>query len=349
MTGFPLFDVGLAAALFGLGAPLAKLLLRRIDPLVLAGLLYIGAFLGLTALRLVRFAAGRKRPSGPKFSSRDLLPLAGSIAAGGVLGPIALLYGLTLVSGFTASLLLNLEAVMTALLAVLFFREQAGIRTWGALFLMVSAGVFLGMDGKAGAFSWTGAAFILAAMAGWGLDNNLTRMIADKDPQKIAVLKGLFAGFFSLGLAAVLGRPYPGAAAVSEALLIGMFCYGFSLVLYIRALAGLGAFRAGVFFGLAPFAGAAASLALFRDALRWPMAAATVLMLAGTAALARERHAHRHRHLPLVHFHVHHHDDGHHAHPHGEAVSGRHTHEHAHEETAHSHVHWPDLHHRHRH
>jgi len=48
----------LAAALFGLSAPAAKLLVGRVDPWLLAGLLYLGSGLGLGMLDRARRLGG---------------------------------------------------------------------------------------------------------------------------------------------------------------------------------------------------------------------------------------------------------------------------------------------------
>ena len=350
MSKRPILNVLLAAALFGLSAPLSKRLLREADPLVLAGLLYLGAFLGLT------FTASARRllhpgplPKSTALTRRDIPWLAGAVLCGGIIGPIALLLGLQRMSGFAASLLLNLEGVMTALVAVSFFGEYAGRRLWLALGAMTGAGIFLTWDPVTGSFAWSGALLILLAMAAWGADNNFTRAIADKDAGRIARAKGLAAGLFSLVLGLALGRPLPGWGTAAAGLLLGAFSYGFSLVLYIRGLAGLGAFRAGAFFSVGPFIGAAASMLILSESPRWSMAPGTFLMAAGVLVILLEQHAHGHRHARLVHAHPHGHADGHHTHVHDGPFPGPHAHEHVHEEMDHSHPHWPDIHHRHGH
>ena len=350
MSRRPIFDVLIAAALFGLSAPLAKALLRDVDPLTLAGLLYLGAFIGLTLTASVRrFLRPGLSLQSPGLRRRDLPWLAGAVLCGGIIGPIALLLGLQRMSGFAASLLLNLEGVMTALIAVSFFGEQAGSRLWLALAAMTGAGSFLTWNPAAGSFAWSGALLILLAMAAWGADNNFTRAIADKDAGRIARTKGLAAGLFSLVLALVLGRPLPGWETAAAGLLLGAFSYGLSLVLYIRGLAGLGAFRAGAFFSVGPFIGAGASMFILGEPPRWSMVPGILLMAAGVLVILLERHAHGHRHARLVHAHPHGHADGHHGHVHEHPSPGPHAHEHVHEEMDHSHAHRPDIHHRHGH
>jgi drug/metabolite transporter (DMT)-like permease len=346
----PLFEVLFSAALFGLSAPFSKLLLRGIDPLFLAGLLYLGAFLGLAASSAVRRIVRPRTSLAPAaLSGHDVPWLAGAILCGGIIGPIALMLGLQRMSGSAASLLFNLEGLMTALIAVLIFGEQASRRLWLALGAMTGAGVILSWDPGTGSFAWTGGLLILLAMAAWGADNNFTRQIADKDAGRIARAKGWTAGLFSLTLAVFLGRPLPGWKIAAAGLLLGALSYGLSLVLYIRGLAGLGAFRAGAFFSVGPFIGAAASTLILSETPRWSMAPGALLMAGGVLVILLERHAHGHRHERLAHAHPHGHADGHHAHAHGETSSRPHAHEHVHEAAEHSHAHWPDIHHRHGH
>jgi drug/metabolite transporter (DMT)-like permease len=343
-------DVIVSAVLFGLSAPLAKLLVRDIAPVALAGLLYAGAFLGLSAYEIGRRRIGPGRgPAAGPLLKKDIPWLAGGILTGGIGGPICLLLGLARTSGTSASLLLNLEGVATALIAVLVFRENAGRRIWAALGLMTGAGVFLSWDPGRGRFEAAGSLLVLAAMVCWGLDNNFTRNIADRNPIQIARIKGLISGAVSLGLAALLGMRIPLQASLLAGLLLGAFSYGVSLVLYIRALAHLGAFRAGAFFSVAPFVGAIVSLAILPEPARWVLAPGAALMAFGVFLLVGEDHEHRHRHERIIHAHAHGHRDGHHGHDHEFTPAGPHSHEHEHEETDHVHAHMPDIHHRHKH
>ncbi len=350
MNRQPLLAVILSAVLFGLSPPLAKLLLKDMPPVALAGVLYIGVFAGLT---LYSWAAGLSprgnRRSPAKLGKGDWGWLAGAVASGGILAPICLMMGLTLVSGFSASLLLNLEALFTALLAVFFFGESAGPRIWLALGAMTCAGVILSWEPGRGDFRFTGPLLILLAMLGWGLDNNFTRNISDKDPVQIARIKGLFAGTTSLVLALVLGfKPKLGLTLV-YGLGLGALSYGLSLVLFIRALGGLGAFRTGSFFSLAPFFGACASFLILREPAGWTAFPASFLMALGVWLMVRERHGHAHRHGRLTHTHSHTHADLHHFHEHAGEFSEPHAHEHEHADLDHVHAHWPDIHHRHSH
>jgi drug/metabolite transporter (DMT)-like permease len=343
----PLILIALSAVLFGISPPLAKLLVRDIPPVPLAGFLYLGAFLGLSLYAAFRSTIFVNHATAAKLKKRDIPWLAGAILSGGIIAPISLMFGLKLISGFTASLLLNLEGVATAVIAVCCFKEDAGRRLWLALFCMTAAGVFLTWDPSRGEFNLAGSLLVALAMLCWGIDNNLTRNISTRDSVQIARTKGLVSGCVSLLLAYALGLQVPWNLMSLLALLLGAGSYGISLVLFIRALAGLGSFRAGVFFSLAPFVGAGVSLLVLREWIGWVMFPATMLMAAGVWLIATEEHGHHHVHAEMTHTHLHEHKDVHHEHEHSGSERDTHSHRHRHYEQTHSHTHWPDTHHRH--
>lgn len=350
----PLLFVLASAFLFGVSTPLAKALLGEVDPIALAGLLYAGVFLGLAAARgAARLFRGREAARGDGHGAplkrRDLPWLAGAVLSGGIAAPILLMLGLGRVSGLAGSLLLNFEATATALIAVLLFKENAGGRVWAALGLMTAGGAALSWIPGEGRLEIAGPLLVLAAMAAWGLDNNLTRQISGKDPVRIAMIKGFVSGAVSLTLAFVLGRGFDPGPPAAAGLAVGAVGYGLSLVLFIKGLNGLGAFRTGALFSVAPFAGAAASVIILGDRVGPGLAAAGSLMAAGVVLIVREKHVHAHHHVRTVHVHAHVHSDLHHLHGHGDDARDPHSHAHAHEAMDHVHGHWPDGDHRHGH
>lgn len=340
-----------AAALFGASTPLAKLLLDAFPPVALAGLLYAASGVGLLGwFGLRRFLSHYTRREAP-LARRDLPWLAGAIAAGGVVAPVLLMWGLAATPATSAALLLNLEGVFTALLAWFVFRENFDRRIALGMGLIVLAGVLLSWGG------WSetrglplGTLAIAVACLGWAIDNNLTRKVSAADPVQIAGIKGLVAGAVNLAIATAVGWTPPPASALLAGAAVGLLGYGISLALFVRALRDIGTARTGAYFSTAPFIGAGLSLIVLHetpDILFW---AAAALMLAGVWLHLTERHAHRHEHETLAHRHAHVHD-AHHRHAHDFAWDGRepHTHYHEHRPLVHSHPHYPDIHHRHRH
>lgn len=339
-----------SAALFGTSTPFAKMLVGGVSPLLLAGLLYAGSGLGL-ALILVGRHLWTPRKSLVSLPRRgEWLWLAGAIFFGGVAGPVALMYGLVTSAASTASLLLNLEAVLTALLAWFLFRENFDRRVVLGMFLIVAGGVLLvWTPGKHGDASF-GLALVALACLCWAIDNNLTRKVAASDAMLIASLKGLIAGAVNLGLASLIGATLPPPGVLSLALVVGFLGYGVSLVLFVLALRHLGTARAGAYFSVAPFFGAALAVVLQGDPVTFQLVAAGALMTAGVWLHLTEHHGHLHAHEQQEHAHAHAHDE-HHRHAHDFAWDGRepHTHPHVHRPLVHAHPHVPDVHHRHPH
>jgi drug/metabolite transporter (DMT)-like permease len=336
------------AALFGASTPIAKVLVGEIGPLMLAGLLYAGSGLGLGAwLSLRRWM--RPTVARPKFAATDYKWLAGAIASGGVFGPILLMLGLSAASASSASLLLNLEAVFTALLAWFVFRENFDRRVALGMALIVCGGVLLSWPSREMSTSLPALAVAGACLC-WALDNNLTRKISAGDPVRIACIKGLAAGAVNLCAAAAFGAAAPAPGSALAAAAVGFLGYGVSLALFVVALRLLGAARTGAYFATAPFIGAAASFAVLGERPDAPFWIAAALIAAGVALHLSERHRHLHRHEALAHGHTHTHDE-HHRHVHDFAWDGTepHSHEHDHVPTTHSHEHYPDIHHRHGH
>lgn len=337
----------LAAALFGASTPFAKLLVGEMSPWLLAGLLYLGSGLGLAAVRVLR-----DRGWAPSGLAKGEWPwLLGAIFFGGVLGPLALMFGLTRTSGAMASLLLNLEAVLTAVIAWVIFKENADRRIVLGMLAIVAGGAVLSWSGgDAETNDWFGPLAIVVACLCWAIDNNLTRRVSASDALFVAGAKGAVAGTANVGLAFVLGANLPAGQILFGTLVVGLLGYGISLVLFVLALRGLGAARTGAYFSTAPFIGAAVSLVVLGESTSAAFWIAAALMAWGVWLHLTEHHEHEHVHEPMEHSHRHVHDE-HHRHAHTFAWTGDEPHEHwhRHEATVHKHPHFPDIHHRHSH
>jgi drug/metabolite transporter (DMT)-like permease len=342
--GVPLALV--SALLFGASAPFAKLLLGTVSPQLLAGILYLGAGLGLAALQGGRAALGLSAPEAP-LRRHDLPWLAAVVLFGGVAGPLLLMLGLTHSSAASGSLLLNLEGLATLLIAWVVFREHVDRRLMLGAFAILAGAVVLSWNG-AGVRLDAGAPLIAAACLAWGIDNNLTRKLSSADPVLTALIKGLVAGSVNVALALLLGATVPTPATLGAAAFIGFLGVGVSLVLFMLALRHLGAARTGAYFALAPFIGAVIAVLLLGDPVTGQVVAAGLLMGLGLWLHLAERHEHAHVHDALAHEHVHVHD-AHHRHGHDGPVTEPHSHWHRHDKLRHTHPHYPDLHHQHDH
>jgi len=333
----------LAAASFGVSAPFAQRLVAHCDPELLAGLLYAGAAVVFT------FSGRGERRNEVLLTRRDLPTLLLIMASGGIAGPVLLLFGLQRVTAVSGSLLLNLEAPFTALLAVLAFREHLGLRSWIAGGTIVAGATVLGFGrGPVGVDAW-GVILIAGACAAWAVDNNLTQRLTLRDPFAIARFKVFGATAINVAIAiAVRGADWPAGWVLGASLGLGAISYGLSILLDAYALRLVGAAREAALFATAPFAGALVAIAVLGDPVLPVTAIAGALMVAGAVGLLTDEHDHTHTHEPAVHEHRHVHDE-HHTHEHALGTSADDPHAHAHAAIKHDHPHSSDAHHRHRH
>jgi drug/metabolite transporter (DMT)-like permease len=332
-----------SALLFGAGTPLAKWLLNAVSPWLLAGLLYLGSGLGLTLYRRLVHAPVVRLPRS------EAAWFAGAIFAGGIVGPVLLMIGLTGMPASGASLLLNAEGVLTALLAWFAFKENFDLRIALGMGAIVAGAAILSWPGEARFATLWPTLAVLGACLAWGIDNNLTRKISHADAVWIASVKGLVSGSVNLLLAFSLGAAMPALPNLAGAMVVGLLAYGVSLALFVVGLRHLGTARTGAYFSVAPFFGALLAL-LMGEPVTMPLLIAGVLMVLGTWLHLTERHEHGHTHEEIEHDHEHVHDE-HHQHEHDVTVmsGAKHRHPHRHNPLIHTHSHFPDTHHRHVH
>jgi drug/metabolite transporter (DMT)-like permease len=347
----PIIEAILAAILFASSTPLSKILIGDVDPILLAAFLYLGSGVGAFLIRTFMRLSSPEKELEAKLTKKDLPWLLGAIISGGVLAPIVLLFGLRITPASTASLLLNFEGVATTLIAVVFFKEAIGKRVTWSIVLITIASIILSLTWGEWGFS-PGIFLILAACIFWGIDNNFTRNISDREPLQIVMFKGLGAGTFSFILARILGNSLPDVNTILLASGLGLVSYGLSIALIIRAMRGLGSARAYAWYGSAPFISLILSLIIFQEKPSLNLWIGLGLMVLGAWLMVTERHRHLHLHPSLVHEHAHQHPDEHHDHTH-EGLDAlktvTHSHLHEHPPLEHDHEHAPDIHHRHEH
>jgi len=332
-----------AATLFGISTPLVQHAGVGLGPFSTAALLYAGAALvGAVVRRPIEREA--------RLRLGDVPRLAWMALFGAVIGPVALAWGLQHTSGTSASLMLALEALFTALLSRAFYGESMDRRVWTAMMLLMAGGMVLVLErGASGATQLWGLLAVLAATAAWGVDNTLSRALAERDPGQVVLAKAALGVAATITLAVTAREPMPSAGAAIALLVIGATGYGLSLRLYLLAQRAFGAARTGSVFAFAPFIGALLAIALGERGLGVGTAVGGVLMLAGVALHLAESHGHEHDHKANEHEHAHTHDDLHHDHVHDAMPVGPHSHRHRHEAMRHAHPHVPDSHHTHRH
>jgi drug/metabolite transporter (DMT)-like permease len=333
----------LSALLFGAATPLSKNLLDHLSSFQLAGLLYIGAALGV-AILVIR----DKKFTWPWHMDRkNAFRLLGAVLFGGMLGPVLLLAGLRLANAASVSMWLNLEMVATAILGHFIFKDHLTKTGWlAAGGILVSAIILTSGEGSAGILA--GILVALACVC-WGIDNHLTALIDGITPAQSTLWKGLVAGTTNLIIGISIAPLTGSFGSVMGGLILGVFAYGFSIVLYITAAQQLGATRSQLIFSSAPFWGILLSILILGEKFTWQLAIAILLFVVSLLLLMREQHQHTHVHQSVTHDHPHRHDDGHHDHHEQTENDSWHTHPHQHDFLSHAHPHWPDLHHRHSH
>jgi len=333
----------LAALLFGVSTPLVQHFGQGMGAFTTAALLYAGAAAVGAAFR-------QRVEQEARVVRGDVPRLLWMAAFGAVLGPVALAWGLQHTSGTSASLMLTLEALFTAVLARVLYRESMGARVWAAMLLLLAGGIALVLDqGRNQGTQLWGLLAVFVATAAWGADNTLSRPLAERDPGQVVLGKATIGVMATLVLAWLFRDPVPSVGAAIALFVVGATGYGLSLRFYLLAQRAFGAARTGSVFAFAPFIGAGCAMALGDRSGTWAMAMGGVLMMGGVLLHLVESHGHDHRHELLDHEHAHRHDDAHHEHDHPEAPDGAHSHPHRHEPMRHAHAHVPDAHHRHPH
>ncbi len=337
-----------AALAFGATLPIVAWAGRSVGPWTTAAALYAGA--ALAALLLVFLSARRSASAGSNLQRSDLLRVIAVATMGGAVAPTLLAWGLQRSGAAVGSLLLNLEAVFTVLLARAFFREPIGRRVAAAVALMALGGAMLSLDAwQSQTWELTGLLAVIAATLAWAADNTLMRPLAERKPLHVVAAKGSIGASLTVVGALLAHEPWPAPRALLILLACGATGYGLSLRLYLLAQRNIGAGRTGSIFALAPFVGAALAFAFGDRAITGWIVAAAGLFVSGVVLHVTEKHHHAHRHDELAHEHVHRHDDEHHTHSHDTPVVGAHSHFHTHEAIEHDHDHAPDVHHDHSH
>ncbi len=306
----------LAAALYAVNVPFSKLLMAQVQPTMLAGLLYVGAGVGIGCMMLAKKAMGC--PAHDNLLSKADLPYTIAMVVLDIAAPIFLMYGIRLTNAANISLLNNFEIVATSLIALVIFKEKISLKLWAAIILVVISGIILGFEGRSGFVVNKGSLFTLAACLCWGIENNCTRSISDKSSEQIVVVKGLGSGAGGVLVALTLGEVFPPAIYLVLTLLLGFVAYGLSINFYIMAQKHLGAAKTSAFYSVAPFLGVGFSFLLLGEQPGVQFYIALAVMVVGTLIMVKDTlgqeamlpgytHSHAHKHGSTVHTHEHRH------------------------------------------
>ncbi len=343
MKNFPVVVAVISAALFGVATPVSKILLENLNYFQLAGLLYLGAAVGL-----LPFFLKKDNLKIGVIDRKNLFRIFGAAVFGGSIGPVFLLVGLKMANASSVSLWLNLELAATAVLGVAFFKDHLDLKGWLGISGAILAGILITVhEGQPGILA---GLFVSVACISWGLDNHLTALIDAITPTQMTFLKGLFAGTINFTIGVSLTTGLPPFKILCAAAGVGIFSYGLSMVLYITAAQILGATRSQILFASAPFFGAFFSVVLLSESIALIQIVAALILALSILSIILGMHSHLHLHDELEHIHMHDHDGFHHAHEHETKLrSAKHVHRHKHKKAKHAHAHYPDLHHRHDH
>lgn len=269
----------LAAALYALNAPLSKVLLGQVPARMMAALLYLGAGAGMLLLRLMQKSMGK--PSAEAPLTRKELPYTVAMVVLDVAAPIFLMLGLTGTSAASASLLNNFEIVATSMIALAIFQERISGRLWLAIGLVTLSSIVLSLEGGGSLQFSLGSLLVLLACCCWGLENNCTRALSEKDPLEIVVVKGFGSGLGAMIVALVCGEHLPALLPALGALVLGFVAYGLSIFFYIYAQRTLGAAKTSTWYAISPFIGVGLSLVIFRQIPGLMFWVALAIMAAG--------------------------------------------------------------------
>ena len=277
-----IFFAVLAAALYAISTPVSKMMLQTVAPTMVAAFLYIGAGMGMSAMMIARNL--RHRNSEESLQRKDL-PFVVAMVVLDIVAPILMMYGLKSTTASNTALLNNFEIVATALIALLFFHERISLRLWVAIVLVTIASILLSLgddDGFGEVFHFSrGSLLIIGATVCWGLENNCTRQIANRDPMQIVTVKGFGSGVGALVVALCIGESVPKYKELVIILLLGYVAYGLSIYFYTLAQRDIGAAKTSTYYAVAPFIGALLSILLLGEPVTFLFVIATAIMVVG--------------------------------------------------------------------
>lgn len=270
----------LAAALYAISSPISKILLIKVPPTMMAGLLYLGAGIGMSMIGFYR-KKSRRTKAEMKITKKELPYTIGMVVLD-ILAPIFLMIGLSMTTPATTSLLNNFEIVATSLIALFIFKESISKKLWIAIVLITISSIVLSVeDINSFTFSF-GSIFVLLATVCWGFENNCTRILSLKDPLQVVVIKGFGSGLGSLLISFIIKETSTNVVYIIAALLLGFVAYGLSIYFYVYAQRELGAAKTSAYYAISPFIGVVLSFIIFLQIPTISFIIALLIMIFGT-------------------------------------------------------------------
>ncbi len=276
----------IAAVLYAINIPFSKLLTEYVSPTIMAGLLYLGAGIGMFLYTSISALAGKKVVKEPLTLKE--LPYTVAMILLDIAAPILLMNGLMITSSANATLLNNFEIVATSLIALVFFKEVVSKRLWIAIALVTMSSIILSFEGNGSLDFNIGSLMVLGATVCWGFENNCTNKLSNKSSEEIVIIKGIFSGMGSLIAAFLIGEKVPSVIFISAVMLLGFVSYGLSINFYISAQKYIGAAKTSAYYSIAPFLGVIFSLLLLGERPAMQFYVALAIMIFGTILIVRD-------------------------------------------------------------
>ena len=284
--------------LFGISSTLNKIALKNIQPIVIAGMIYLIGGVLLFIIHLTplcsRILALLDTPgTEPKIGTKDFRVLAFVILCGSTVAPLLLLNGLSQTTAINTSLLLNAETLFTAMIAFAFLGERGTKTEYLGMLLLLVGVVFVTTNGEFQKLTLTaniaGGLLIVGACLFWGIDNNLSKFLSKK--RDIVLITGLKCFIGSLALFAVafiLGIDFNiPLVSIPYLFSVGAFSIAFSILLFLFAVRKIGSMRTGVIYSTSSLFGAGLAFIVLRETFTLMQLAAGFVMLMGVYVLYR--------------------------------------------------------------
>lgn len=276
----------LAAVMFGSVSTLAKPLVSSVNPLLLSSMIYL-----ISAVTLTPLAQKQRFQS----SKRNYLLILAISICGAVIAPSLYFIGLQHASASDAALITNGEVFFSVLLAMMFFKERLGKVGYVAMALVVVGMIIITTDLNFTDFTLQQIHYqdmlLIISMLFWGIDNNLSRILAQKiNIAKIAQVKSAIGGTILFAIAVfVFGIPISiQTSQIIPILILGMIGFAASLYFFLQSLKRIGTVRTVLIFSMSSVFGLVAVSIFLQEQISWYQIMAAGIMIFGVYLMNRK-------------------------------------------------------------